>query len=115
MSEPIDLFDDPAALDMVFADSGRRRWGRWVYSARTYTLRHARYGYRVHLREMTDSAKMLDWIFQVRGKPEMAADLADLLHALDDLLDVQSSYCPCGRGKTVDPLRLLRDRDRRGR
>jgi hypothetical protein len=60
--------------------------------------------YEVDLEEMTTSAQMLDWIFQIRRKTWCTSeDAGDLLQLLDRLLHPQSSLCSGGteRGPIV--------------
>lgn len=68
------------------------------------------YWYEVDLEECRNSAKLLDWIFQVAGKLEMdgAEILWELLRALNLVSrlvfekGVQGAFCPFGFGYEVD-------------
>jgi hypothetical protein len=82
-----------------------------VYDPSDHTLNHGPvtdWVYWIDLREITTSAGMLDWIFQIAGKtwgtPEV---VAGLVQAFQDLLHPQSTLCSFGveRG----PIRV-RDR-----
>jgi hypothetical protein len=77
-------------------------WGPWVLDGETYVLRNVEtpHGYEVDLERCLDSAQVLDWLAQVAGKtwatPEV---LAGLVHALDDVLALQTNLCGSGIGK----------------
>ena len=76
--------------------------GRWIFDAQHLVLdfvdANGRWIYDVDLERCRTSAEVLDWIIQVRKK-QWACDavLADLIRQLDDVLDLQSSTCGCGR------------------
>ena len=66
---------------------------------------------------MNSAAQMLDWIFRINKKSrEMypAQDLADLLQALQDILDPQANLCGGGAGKRLDATAYLKHRYRQG-
>jgi hypothetical protein len=68
------------------------------------------YWYEVDLEECRNSAKLLDWIFQVAGKLERndAEIVWELLHGLNLVSrlvfskGVQGAFCPFGCGQEVD-------------
>ena len=67
--------------------------------------------YEVDLERCTTPAQVLDWIVQV-SKKTWATDVvvADLVRALDDLLDVQGTMCPFGQARRVNVKRALAGR-----
>ena len=65
-------------------------------------------GYNVHLNRMADATAVVDWIAQV-SKKEWATRcvIADLVLALDAILDLQANYCAANGseyGCRVNPL-----------
>ena len=80
-------------------------WGHWKYNPDNLTLQFDKTVggdhsyYEVDLERCTNSAEILDWIFQVHGKPWCGnKDIADLLRAFDDLMEiVQSKVCSGGK------------------
>lgn len=98
--------------DVVLADD---RWLGWRLDAHAYTLDLVRDGvdlYQVDLERCTTSARVLDWIAQVRGKAwaDVGA-LAGLVRALDDVIDLQATLCSFGEDSPRTPavLRSLVD------
>jgi hypothetical protein len=88
----------------------RTRWGDWKYIARNRTLELPGF-YYVDLDRCRSSAEILDWIFQIQQKNwATSVVLANLLHALHDLLNPQGNYCGAGRDKRPDVRALLRAR-----
>ena len=88
------------------------RWGNWEYDAKNFVLEYVEndgsHGYQVGLDDMTTSAQMLDWIFQVCVKTWVTQkDKGDLIDALQDLLHPQGTLCSGGQGKTLDATKLL--------
>ena len=56
-----------------------------------------RWGMVVDLDRCTTSAEVLDWILQIRHKTWTTdQDVADLVHALDDVLRPQAKLCSWG-------------------
>ena len=93
------------------------RWGDWVYDKELMTLTNLKHDYEIDLEEVSDSAAILDWIFQVFNK-EWNDPIAvyHLLEALEDLLNPQSNYCSrailggsgrCYPARRAIPLRLM--------
>jgi len=82
------------------------RYGKWTYDPRGLTLRLDGLTFEVDLEDMTDSAQMLDWIFQVFAATGDEKDICDFLWALEEILDPQSNYCSNGFGKAADPRKL---------
>jgi hypothetical protein len=75
-------------------------WGEWILNKDTMALVHAPTDYYVDLEEITSSAQILDWIFQIRQKqwanPKV---MADLLEAFKTILDPQANYCSMGKDR----------------
>jgi len=67
--------------------------------------------YYIPLTEITDSAHMLDWIFQLRMKSWMTNDIiGDLLSAFEEIFDPQGTLCGSGRDKKLDASKYLASR-----
>jgi hypothetical protein len=93
------------------------RWGDWHLDARALllVLKRDRHRYEIDLADITDSAHMLDWIFQLRGKTWATNDIiGDLVSAFDDLLDPQGTICGEGRNKTINAREHIERLIRRG-
>jgi hypothetical protein len=87
-----------------------RLWGVWQLNAERLALVHTPDGYEIDLEDISTSAQMLDWIFQVRrwASPQ---EMADLLTALGDIFQPQANLCSGGSDKRIDdPKRFLRQR-----
>ena len=78
-------------------------YGPWQFHRNNLILRHAKTGYEIDLEECGTSAEILDWIFQVAGK-SWATDktIADLIRALEDLIDPQATICSWGVDRPFD-------------
>lgn len=87
---------------------GITAFGKWVFSKNNYTLTFGGY-YEIDLETITDSAKMLDIIFQVQGKSWATESvLYDLLRALITLLNPQRNLCPGGWNETtISPAGII--------
>jgi hypothetical protein len=86
-----------------------RTYGPWKFDARKLTLTHIKEDYEVNVTDMTNSAKMLDWIFQVSNKAWCSReDAGHLLDALDNLLDPQANLCSFGENKPFNPTQHLK-------
>ncbi|MFZ0912802.1 MAG: hypothetical protein WBQ76_00700 [Candidatus Korobacteraceae bacterium] len=84
-------------------------WGDWTLEAEGDDVPHlvlTREGGRkraINLNEITDSAKMLDWIFQFRMKGWATNDImGDLLSAFRDIYKPQQTLCSEGKDKHLD-------------
>lgn len=77
--------------------------GNWTYIPETLVLKctEERGGYEVDLERCTNSAQILDWIFQVNMKtwatPEVVKDLLDIISLV---LEPQQNFCGMGIGKS---------------
>ncbi len=92
---------------------------RWVFEPRNLVLylgdpATGAWCYYVDLERCTTSAEVCDWIFQIAKKLWASDDvLAELIHALDDVLVPQGTLCSCGTERgPLDVRRFLRDRGR---
>ncbi len=88
-------------------------WGRWRLNERNVSLEYwdDERGniYYIDFETCRTSAGILDWVFQVHKKTFIDdRDRADLIHALDDILDPQANYCSWGESKSADPVALVR-------
>jgi hypothetical protein len=76
----------------------RYRWGEWYLRPSVGELLCRPYGYGIPLGRCLSAAQVLDWIAQVAHKRWATDDiLADLVRALDDIIDLQRNACGCGR------------------
>lgn len=98
-----------------------RRWGNWRLDTERLrlTIPSGSSTYYVDLASITDSASMLDWIFQIEHKGRITdKDLVDLLIALDDIFRPQTNLCSGSlsgtSGKTIDPTTLISDKVKQG-
>jgi hypothetical protein len=73
-------------------------WGDWVLDKNALVLKHQVIGYEIYLDECNNSAQILDWIIQISQKDSWATNdvLAELVRALDDILDIQGHFCGSG-------------------
>jgi hypothetical protein len=92
------------------------RWTGWELCTHTMPgyLVHDDYGYSIELAGITDSAQMLDWIYQIRGKSwtDDHSHLTGLLQAFRDILDPQGSLCSGGRSKRLGKRDITRQVER---
>lgn len=87
-------------------------WGSWIFDVSRLVLYWGRgpYPYEIDLEDCTDSAQVLDWIAQLSHKQWCsAADIGDLVRALDDIFDLQAHFCPWGQNKTINASAFLRE------
>ena len=84
--------------DVPLAERRRYRWGEWQLRPRFGDLFCKRYYYSIPLDRCLGAAQILDWIAQISHK-SWATDaiLADLVRALDDIIDLQENVCGLGR------------------
>jgi len=87
------------------------RWGNLELDAeRLCLVNTACYGSEVDIECISDSAGMLDWLFQVRGKWS-DQEVLSLLQALKDIFQPQANLCSFGVNKRIpDPTKFLRQR-----
>ena len=97
-------------LSMPGATKDGSMWGGWRLDASSLTLalQTGRHHYEIDLEGITDSAQMLDWIFQLRMKAWVTNDiLGDLISAFQDLFRPQNTICGQGINKTIDAKEWL--------
>jgi hypothetical protein len=93
----------------------KNKWGRWRYNPTTHCLEIVKNvggrtdSYDVDLDRCNTGAKLLDWIYQVKGKNFISPDdVADLVYAIDDILSVvQSKLCSMGKNIEFDVKKYL--------
>jgi hypothetical protein len=87
-------------------------WGNWRLDAETLTLvLESPSYYEIRLDEITDSAQMLDWIFQIQTKSWATNDvIGNLIRAFDDIFMPQGTLCGQGAGKTINAKKFLSER-----
>lgn len=82
-----------------------KKIGQWKFNTRSLELSFQD-DYFVDLEQMTDSAKILDWIFQVRSKSWATSEvLTGFIDALQTLLHPQESFCSFGSNKIIKSVR----------
>lgn len=82
------------------------RWGDWQYDADRFALTYVPSRYDIDLDTCTDSAQVLDWIFQVTGKGWGDKSGSDVIEAFRAILRPQAYLCSDGRGKTIQPRKV---------
>jgi len=90
----------------------KTRWGDWWLAADTMHLcldwKGNPESYYIPLQEITDSAHMLDWIFQLRMKTWVTNDMmGDLLTAFQEIFYPQATLCGAGRDKKLNATKHL--------
>lgn len=86
--------------------------GPWKFDPGLLVITHAAQpGYQVDVESMSTSAEVLDWIFQLHGKPWVQpADMASFLRLLRVVLDPQATLCSWGTEMgPIDVKRVVRD------
>ncbi len=83
--------------------------GNWTFRPKNLTLFNSEAKYEVDLEKMTDSAKVLDWIFQIEGKiSPKSFDLENFVRLLSIAIwchfdeFAQGVFCPDGIGNEVN-------------
>lgn len=90
-------------------DEQRRRlmanpkWGSWYLDRGTFELVNKKRGYPIDLDDCTDSAQILDWIYQVFQKGWSKGEMEDLLRAFRDILNPQKNFCSLGKNHERKP------------
>jgi len=60
-----------------------QKYGNWIVNLEYHTLDHERGVYRIPLKDMRSSSRILDWLYQVEAKPWATdADLGNLVRAM---------------------------------
>jgi hypothetical protein len=86
-------------------------WGAWVLDTEALVLvLTGEHGpYEIDLESITDSSRMLDWIFQIRMKTWSTNNIVgDLISAFQDIFRPQATLCGGGVGKELDAGAFLR-------
>jgi hypothetical protein len=86
------------------------KWGDWTLDTKALSLDlySDRHSYSIDLTDITDSARMLDWIFQIQLKTWSTNEIiGDLISAFQDIYRPQGSLCGQGISKTIDPKALI--------
>jgi hypothetical protein len=88
-----------------------QKWGDWSLDTGNWTLTFrdgTRDEYWINLREIHDSASMLDWIFQVRVKQWATSEIVgDLASAFEDVFNPQANLCSGGFNKEINSEQFL--------
>lgn len=94
-------------LEPVTPITDEQSWGPWQFHADILTLLLTDKDgleYEIDLEGITDSATMLDWIFQIRMKTWATDEIVGcLVTAFSDLFSPQANLCSFGKNKTIDP------------
>jgi hypothetical protein len=86
-----------------------QKWGKWSLDEKDNLLVYGDDRYHIPLEAVTDSAKMLDWIFQLRTKRWFTAkDMSDFLEALNAIFWPQANLCSGGISKHLDARAYLK-------
>lgn len=89
-------------------------WGRWTLNTNTACLETviaADTGatYQVPVDELSNSAKILDWVFQVEEKTwANSADVGDLVSAVREIIG--RGVASSGKDNPLDPKKILSER-----
>lgn len=82
-------------------------WGSWTLNPNNACLETRNGTYQIPVNQMTNSASILDWIFQFSEKTWASSqDVGDLVEAVTDILG--RGVCGGGIDKTIDPKPSLR-------
>ena len=82
------------------------KYGNWVLNFEYNSLDHEKGVYRIPLKDMTGSSRILDWLYQIEEKPWATdADLGNLVRAMVALFG--RDLCSAGNDKTIDPIKRL--------
>lgn len=85
-----------------------QKFGNWRFNAKHLTLDLYNGdeidGYYVDLEEISNSAQMLDWIFQISGKQNRKDNVVDLIEAFDAIFQPQKTLCPGGESHAIENI-----------
>ncbi len=88
-----------------------RRFGNWEFDRERLILAYPvtrNYQYEIDLEEMTCSAEILDWIFQIQGKTWATPQVMyDLLKAIHILIHPQQNICSWGKDHRINVAELF--------
>jgi hypothetical protein len=103
--------------NMNKAESVKRtnKWGDWKFDKGRLVLELKEDRYEIDLEEITDSAQMLDWIFQLYNKGwTTPQEMYDLLGAFQALFVPQATLCSFGVNREIDPVKVIGKNIRNG-
>ena len=84
--------------------------GTWHIDPITFELVLKRqYWIRIDLEQCNTSSQLLDWIFHYRAKLLSNQELADMLHALENIIDPRANLCSFGANMETDSSVLVKD------
>ena len=102
---------EPFQREKTAMTNSPREWGDWYFEPDRLELFLDRGGcveYSIDLEMCTTSGEVLNQLVEIAGKNwTSSADVAGLLAALNDLLQLQRNFCPGGTEKHLDRVRLL--------
>ena len=87
------------------------RWGKWRFDEKWGRLEYenSEGGLCIDLMTIDGSARMLDWIFWLRGQDRYTHDdLANLIQAFDEIFYPRANLCPNGCNQTMDAKKYFR-------
>jgi hypothetical protein len=89
-----------------------QRWGQWRLNEKSggleYEDNEGECLLSIDLNQIDGSARMLDWIFWLSGHEWYTRqDLADLIHAFDDIFYPRANLCPGGCDQHMDAKKYL--------
>lgn len=105
-----------------------RRWGSWTFDTERLVLVHGAEpvmrgrdddeyvaflgNYEIDVERIHQSAQVLDWILQIRGKTwASSVVMRDLIEAFDDIFALQANLCSFGSNKIIgNPTAFLKCR-----
>jgi hypothetical protein len=83
-----------------------KEYGNWILNLEYNSLDHKRGVYRIPLKDMRESSRVLDWLYQIEEKTWATdADLGNLVRAMVDLFG--RDFCGGGNDKPIDPIKRL--------
>ena len=87
----------------------KERFGKWEFDKERLTLTHLGENYEIDLETMTNSAKILVWIFQIQAKVWATPQVVyDLIEAIRALIHPQGNVCSFGIDNEVNVAELVK-------
>jgi hypothetical protein len=91
-------------------------WGNWRLTSLdgSYYFEYGDNQYLIELSQCSNSAQLLDWIYQIKAKPAFGSErieqvVLNLISAFGDVLDPQKNICSHGADTTIDANQVARD------
>lgn len=85
--------------------------GVWEYRPKQMSIFHHEFSYWISVERLTNSAEILDWLAQIRGKTWADSKaIGDLLEMINTLIPLQQYVCGNGVGKKIDPVEIINSR-----